>query len=491
LSDLVRLNNTAPTSSWNLLDHVDEFARHRPFSEALVDKEHSISFGDLPSLIDRYAQCLNKLGIVPNCTVRLSVAEQIPHILICLALLKLQSHQVTFGPQESGQYVESVCDRLNVSHVVRLVGDFDPVAPSLHDFDVTIQKRVVAPPILKSGSKPLIFLMTSGTTRGPRIIPVSEDTLIGQANRYEGLPFDRVMVLPSIQHNIAKRFRLLSLLRGATSIFYSGNTSAWPDIFEFVENKNANLLRITILNAIALAKQSGRPLGPTRSISIGSAHIPNALRRMIRKNLCERLYVTYGSTESGTVAMVMPDEHDDCECVGKPFNSVALEVVDNHGVRLAAGQIGEIRMRGEGMVSVYYDDPTESAKRFRGRWYYPGDLGSVSDGGELTIHGRKDDMMSLNGINIYPAEIERAFESHPEVAAAAAFAIYSKSHGAIPAVAIELANGSKTSEQALMQYSKDRLGIRRPRKVIIVDRIPRNDLGKILTRHLVESFKIK
>jgi long-chain acyl-CoA synthetase len=461
---------------------INGFAQLDPAREALVDEQYSISFGELPPLINKYEQRLRELGISPNCTVGLSISEQIPHVLVCLALLKLRAHQVTLDTRESPQYITTICDRLDVSRVIRLADGFDSASAGLRDFDVTIREGATAEPVLQHDRDPLIFAMTSGTTQGPRIVPYTEHILAQQAMRYDGFNFDRVLALPSIQHDTPKRLRLMSLFRGATSLFYRGNTSTWRDIAQFVADKSVDFLRITILNAVTLSKQPGHRLALTTSIDIGSTHISIGLRKLIQKNLSEHLYVHYGSTESGRIAMTTPDEHDERESVGRPLKGVTVEIIDGNGVPIPAGQIGEIRVRGEGMVSGYHDDPKESARRFRDGWYYPGDLGSMTADGKLIVRGRKDDMMILNGFNIYPAEIERAFERHPEVVAAAAFPIRSRSHGEIPAVAIELAKGSKMTEQALMRYSRDRLGIRCPRKVFIVDRMPRNALGKILTR---------
>mgnify|MGYP005819328251 CR=1 FL=1 len=92
--------------------------------------------------------------------------------------------------------------------------------------------------------------------------------------------------------------------------------------------------------------------------------------------------------------------------------------------------------------------------------------------------------MIMNGINIYPGEIERVFEAHPEIAAAAAFPVKSKIHGQIPVVAIEPAEGARLTERELLLYAKEKLGVRGPRKIVLVDVPPRNAMGKVLKTEL-------
>ena len=145
-------------------------------------------------------------------------------------------------------------------------------------------------------------------------------------------------------------------------------------------------------------------------------------------------------------------------------------------------------MKAEGMIDGYYDDPIETAAKFRNDWFYPGDLGSLTKDGQLVVHGRADDMMILNGINIYPSEVERAFDAHPNVAASAAFPVKSRIHGEIPVVALELKLGSQITEAELLAYAREKLGMRGPRKIMLLDKLPRNALGKVLKTELADKL---
>jgi acyl-CoA synthetase (AMP-forming)/AMP-acid ligase II len=101
-------------------------------------------------------------------------------------------------------------------------------------------------------------------------------------------------------------------------------------------------------------------------------------------------------------------------------------------------------------------------RHFRDGWFEPGDLATLDVDGQLVIHGRADDMMIMNGINIYPVEIERILERHPAVETAAAFPLPSGVHGQIPVAAVELRAGMRCAGGELVAFARDALGVRAP-----------------------------
>jgi acyl-coenzyme A synthetase/AMP-(fatty) acid ligase len=129
-----------------------------------------------------------------------------------------------------------------------------------------------------------------------------------------------------------------------------------------------------------------------------------------------------------------------------------------------------------------------SKRHFVDGWFVPGDLASMDANGILRVHGRKDDMMIMNGINIFPAEIERVLESHPAVGAAAALPLASTMHGQIPVAAVELREGHACTSAELVAFARAALGVRTPRWIEILPALPRNALGKVVRRELAGRF---
>jgi long-chain acyl-CoA synthetase len=145
------------------------------------------------------------------------------------------------------------------------------------------------------------------------------------------------------------------------------------------------------------------------------------------------------------------------------------------------------RIRKAAMPRGYLDDPVASSA-FRDGWFYPRDLLSRTENGPLVFHGRLDDTMILNGINIFPSAIEDTLESHPDVREAVAYAVKSRIHGDIPVAAVILKDGGRKGDAShLIDHCRRILGMRAPRRVVVVEHIPRNSAGKPLRRELARD----
>jgi long-chain acyl-CoA synthetase len=143
------------------------------------------------------------------------------------------------------------------------------------------------------------------------------------------------------------------------------------------------------------------------------------------------------------------------------------------------------------MATGYLGNPEATARRFRDGWFWSGDMGFLRSDGQLVINGRADDMMILNGVNIFPVEIERVLERHPAVLIAAALPIPSKVHGQIPVAAVELREGHAIGSVELQSYAREHLALRAPRRVLIMVALPRNSQGKIMRREIAQAFQPK
>jgi acyl-CoA synthetase (AMP-forming)/AMP-acid ligase II len=161
-----------------------------------------------------------------------------------------------------------------------------------------------------------------------------------------------------------------------------------------------------------------------RELMLSTTFAPEALRREVRRRMTPNLAIAYGSNEAWYVTRADAAEQIRFpDTVGLPYDGVDIEIVDDRGQALPAGEVGLVRVRGSGFARGYIDDPEATAKAFRDGWYYPGDLGVLSPEGALFLKGRADDMINYDGVKIYPADIEAALLDHPAVAEVAAFPV--------------------------------------------------------------------
>ena len=192
-----------------------------------------------------------------------------------------------------------------------------------------------------------------------------------------------------------------------------------------------------------------------------------------------RLHIEYGTREVGMACTTFPVDHDaSVESVGPPVAVLRSASSIRTGRPLPAGEIGEVRLRTTNMVHAYPLDPVATARHFRDGWFHCGDLGSFTSRGSLCLHGRLDDMMNLNGIKIYPAEIERVLEATRGPHRGGVRAALDRARSD-PRRAVEWQGAVRPDVADLMARARASLGVRSPRKIVLVDALPRTASGKV------------
>ena len=213
----------------------------------------------------------------------------------------------------------------------------------------------------------------------------------------------------------------------------------------------------------------------------------------------------YGLTETtGVVSWLDPEDHDPggprahlLRSAGKPIDGVEVRIIDrDNGEDLPAGEVGEIWVRTVQNLKGYWRNPEATAEVFpEGRdengfgWFTTGDAGYLDDEGFLFIHDRVKDMIVSGGENVYPAEIENAIMSHPEVADVAVIGVPSERWGESPLALIVPAEGADPTEESVIAHCAERLArFKLPTAVERIDAVPRNPSGKILKVDLRKPY---
>jgi acyl-CoA synthetase (AMP-forming)/AMP-acid ligase II len=223
----------------------------------------------------------------------------------------------------------------------------------------------------------------------------------------------------------------------------------------------------------------------------GATDIPVELIRRVREELpFERILTGYGLTEAGTVTGSKAD--DDFEhvatTVGVPWPGFEVRTVDPEtGAPTAAGEPGEVAVRGETVMHAYLDDPAATAAAIDGDgWLHTGDLGVFDGDGYLRIVGRIKDMFIVGGFNAYPAEIENLLLRHPHVSQAAVIGVPDERLGEVGMAFVVAAPGAPAiGADALVEWSRGEMAnYKVPRFVEVVDELPVNATGKVVKDEL-------
>ena len=191
----------------------------------------------------------------------------------------------------------------------------------------------------------------------------------------------------------------------------------------------------------------------------------------------------YGLSETSPVASFNhPHAERKPGSIGTPIRGVELRLVDDDGKDVAAGEVGEIAIRGENVMKGYWG-PRRTAKAIPDGWFRSGDLARQDDDGYYIIVDRKKEMIIRGGYNVYPREIEEALYEHPAVAEAACIGIEHPDLGEEVAAAVALKPGASAEVDELRDFVKERVAAYKyPRHLWLVDALPKGPTGKILRR---------
>ena len=258
-----------------------------------------------------------------------------------------------------------------------------------------------------------------------------------------------------------------------------------------------NMVPTLIYNLVNYPKVRDFDISSVRGIHYAASPIhPKTLRAAI--TLFGKIFVQYyGLTEAaGYCTILREDEHVDelhfgksrlASC-GRP-NSVLVRIVKEDDSDTKPGEIGEILLKGDTVVSGYWRNPELTKKRIVNGWLHTGDIGMVDEDGFIYVLDRKDEMIITGGFNVYPREVEEAIVSHPAVGEVGVVGIPDERWGEAVKAFIVPKQGARVTEKEIIEHcAKNVTSYKKPKSVEFVESLPRTPTGKILRRKLREKI---
>ena len=231
-------------------------------------------------------------------------------------------------------------------------------------------------------------------------------------------------------------------------------------------------------------------LASLQVIMTGGASCPIEVIREVQSRMPGHLLEMYGMLECGTQAhtLLTDDPEEVCGTVGKPVPEMGIRVVDDEGIDVPAGAVGEILTHGPSVTIGYYNNPEVNRESFTpDGWFHTGDQGRFDDKGYLRIVGRKKEMVIRGGANIYPREIEEVLYQHPKVLDAAIVGIPDPRLGERVCACIVPRAGESMSFEELIDFLKDKIATYKlPEFLQIHGDLPRTPTGKVQKRPLAD-----
>jgi acyl-CoA synthetase (AMP-forming)/AMP-acid ligase II len=342
---------------------------------------------------------------------------------------------------------------------------------------------------------------TSGTTGAPKPILITQKN-VGSAAVYEYVrqrvqKDDNFLILSPLYHTGAMMHWLAFLLAGARGVIMPDISP--HNIFEAVHKERVTVAFLLvpwvldILGALERGeiKLTDYDMNCWRLMYTGAQPCPVSLIKSWRKYFptmpCHNTYGLSEATGPGCVYLPAEDEGK-AGAIGKAGFNWETRIVNDKGEDVGEGEIGELIVKGDGVMKEYYKNSRKTAETIKNGWLYTGDMARKDEEGFIWLVDRKKDVIIYGGENIYPVEVENVIHNHPKVYDVGVIGIPDQRLGEIAAAVIDPKPGETLSEEEIHNFCEQNLPrYKRPRKIIF-DKVPRNPTGKIEKPKLREKY---
>ena len=420
-------------------------------------------------------------------------AEEIKY---CLGLS--DSIALIFGPEFIGR-VETIYDQIPKVKTLFFAGEDRPTFAENYD-RLTANCSSEAPDIKLTDKDDAAIYFSSGTTGFPKAILHNHQSLMcacyTEQKHHGQNRQDNFLCIPPLYHTGAKMHWFGSLLAGSKAVLLRGIRPDW--ILKTVSDEKISIVWLLvpwaqdILDAIDRGdvKLKDYDLSHWRLMHIGAQPVPPSLIHRWKKYFPNHQYDTnYGLSESigpGCVHLGVENIHK-VGAIGIPGYSWEARVVDENGLTVKQGTVGELTVKGPGVMQCYYNDPEATAAVLKDGWLFTGDMARVDEEGFIYLVDRKKDVIISGGENLYPVQIEDFLRAHNAIKDVAVIGLPDKRLGEIAAAIIELKPDCICTEEDIETFCAPMPRYKRPKKIIF-DKVPRNPTGKIEKPRLREKF---
>ncbi len=387
------------------------------------------------------------------------------------------------------------------------IGDEAAIPGGWLHYETLIEAASSREPAVEIGEDDLAALMyTSGTTGAPKGCMVTHRNLhhVGKTMcREMEMRRDDMGIIPTpLFHASGVVVLMNGLYTGCTSVIMP----RW-DVEEFVRLVGEHRVTTGVLATPMLMFLVNHPkadqfdLRSLRRVLFAGAPVTPVVFEKAIQRFGNIFMHGFGTTETvGSISILRIDEvaaalaggnKEILGSCGKSYDGMQAEVVEESGVPVAPGAVGEIRVRGVGTTLGYWNKPEETRKAFRDHWFYTSDLARVDDQGFIHVVGRKKDMIITGGENVFPAEVESVLYKHPAVTQSAVIGLPDETWGeSVTAVIVKRSDVQVTENEIRAFCRKEIAGYKVPKKVIFLDALPLSASGKLLKNKLREQLAL-
>jgi long-chain acyl-CoA synthetase len=492
-------------------DQIARAVRRFPNAVAVICGNERYHFHELERRTTQLGNALTALGLARGDRVACLLQNSIRCVEVDFALAKTGLVRVSLNPRctskelrfiltDSGAralIADSAFDGLVADvadiapdYLIRACGRKDDAPNTLHYAEL-IENASAAPIDARFDAEELYCLFyTSGTTGRPKgvmlshraILQIAFNLLMDVGPKEFG---EKILLMQPMSHG-AGFFVLPWFMRGGTSIIMRDFDSV--EVLRLMrddEIETVKLIPTMIQRLLRVDGTSPQEFPCLKQMIYGASPMPTSVLRDAIGKFGPKLIQIYGQSEAAVTITTLPIIDHDPEgahagrlaSAGVPFSTVTIGVVDDEGRPLPPGEAGEVVVRAPHLMSGYWNLPELSAKAVRNGWLHTNDYGRIDEDGYLYLLGRKDEMIISGGYNIAPFEVEEALYLHPAVQEAAVIGEADAEWGNVVVAYVTLR--APVSGGEIADFLKPLLGFKRPKRIHILNELPKNSNGKI------------
>lgn len=417
-------------------------------------------------------------------------------IKYCLDLAEVDV--LVFGPEFIGR-IEEIAEDISKKRLLFYVGEGCPSFAEHYD-SLVANCASSAPNVTITDDDDAAIYFSSGTTGFPKAILHDHTSLMHAAKveqkHHSQTRDDIFLCIPPLYHTGAKMHWFGSLYSGSKAVLLKGVKP--KSIIETISNEGCTIVWLLvpwaqdILDAIDRGEinLADYDLSQWRLMHIGAQPVPPSLIARWKKIFPNHQYDTnYGLSESigpGCVHLGV-ENINKVGAIGIPGYGWEVKIADENGNAVARGEVGELCVKGPGVMKCYYHDEKATAETLKDGWLFTGDMAQEDKDGFIYLVDRKKDVIISGGENLYPVQIEDFLRSYPAVKDVAVIGLPDKRLGEIAAAIISIKEECTCTEEEITAFCQKLPRYKRPHKIIFAD-VPRNPTGKIEKPKLREKY---
>ncbi|MFD2443125.1 fatty acid--CoA ligase family protein [Bacillus sp. CGMCC 1.16607] len=499
-----------------------------PQKPAFYFSDQSTTYQQLDAAVTKFASGLEKLGVKQGDHIALLLGNSPYFVIGMYGALRLGATVIPINPIYTADEISYIIKNGDVKTVIALdlliplIDKMNPLLVNVANYiicetpkednqSLPIESLTVYPKlksfsnVLESGQLDFaepelndedvaIILYTSGTSGKPKGAMLTHKNLYSNAKDVSDYlrmsESDRVVTVLPMFHVFCLTVALNApLMNGATLLIVPRFSPI--EIFALIKEYEATVFAgvPTMYNFLfQLPDTDPKDIQSLRLCISGGASMPVALLKNFEKKFNVAISEGYGLSEASPVTCFNPlDRPRKPGSIGTSIVNVENKVVDELGVEVPAGEVGELIVRGPNVMKGYYKMPEDTDATIRDGWLYTGDLAKMDEEGYFYIVDRKKDMIIVGGYNVYPREVEEVLYSHPEIVEVAVLGVPDINLGEAVKCYVVCKNPD-LSEADLLKYCSEHLAkYKIPSTIEFLEELPKNTTGKILRRALKDK----